>query len=103
MQINVLLNIILYFIRTLVHYGLLYRTESHPSSCKMGTGSFPGVKYGWGVLLTTHPLLVPWSCKSRAIPLSTLWATSGPVRETLYHYLLYPHRLLGSQLPGLIK
>jgi hypothetical protein len=33
----------------------------HPASCTMGTGSFPGVKYGRGVLLTTHPLLVPWS------------------------------------------
>jgi len=29
--------------------------EAHPASCKMGTGSFPGVKCGWGVLLTTHP------------------------------------------------
>jgi hypothetical protein len=28
---------------------------AHPASCKMGTGSFPGVKCGWGVLLTTHP------------------------------------------------
>ena len=27
----------------------------HPASCKMGTGSFPGVKCGRGVLLTTHP------------------------------------------------
>ena len=27
----------------------------HPASCKMSTGSFPGVKYGRGVLLTTHP------------------------------------------------
>jgi len=25
----------------------------------MGTGSFPGVKCGRGVTLTTHPLLVP--------------------------------------------
>ena len=25
------------------------------------TGSFPGVKSGRGVTLTTHPLLVPWS------------------------------------------
>jgi len=33
----------------------------------MGTGSFPGVKCGRGVLLTTHPLLVPRSWKSRAI------------------------------------
>ena len=28
---------------------------AHPASCKMGTGSFPGVKCGRGVLLTTHP------------------------------------------------
>jgi len=47
------------------------------ASCKMGTGSFPGVKCGRGLLLTTHPLLVPWSWKSRAIPLPTLWATPG--------------------------
>ena len=47
----------------------------HPASCKMGTGSFPGVKCGRGLLLTTYPLLVPRSRKSRAIPLPTLWAT----------------------------
>ena len=34
-------------------------TGAHPASCTMGTGSFPGVKYGRGVLLTTHPLLMP--------------------------------------------
>ena len=45
------------------------------NSCTMGIGSFPGVKCGRGVLLTTHPLLVPRSWKSRAIPLPTLWAT----------------------------
>jgi len=50
---------------------------AHPASCKMGTGSFPGVKWGRGVLLTTHPLLVPRSWKSRAILLPTLWATLG--------------------------
>ena len=55
---------------------------AHPASCTMGTGSFPGVKFGRGVLLTTHPLLVPWSWKSRAIPLPTLWATTGPVTGT---------------------
>ena len=60
---------------------------AHPASCTMGTGSFPGVKYGRGVLLTTHPLLVPRSWKSRAIPLPTLWATSWPVTGTLYLYL----------------
>jgi hypothetical protein len=45
-----------------------------PSLLYNGNGSFPGVKYGRGVLLTTNPLLVPWSWKSRAIPL----ATAGP-------------------------
>jgi len=49
----------------------------HPASYKMGTGSFPGVKCGRGVLLTTHHLLVPRSWKNRAIPLLTLWATPG--------------------------
>jgi len=50
---------------------------AHPASCKMGTGSFSEVKCGRGVLLTTHPLLVLRSWKSRAIPLPTLWAKSG--------------------------
>ena len=40
----------------------------------MGTGSFPGVKSGRGVALTTHPLLVPWLRKSRAKPLLPIWA-----------------------------
>jgi hypothetical protein len=42
---------------------------AHPASCAMGTGSFQGVKSVRGVTLTPHPLLVPWSWKSRAIPL----------------------------------
>jgi hypothetical protein len=50
---------------------------AHTASCTMSTGSFPGVKCGWGLLLTTHPLLVPWSRKSRAIPLPIFWATPG--------------------------
>ena len=49
----------------------------HPASCTVGTGSFPRVKSGRGVLLTTHSLLVPRSWKSRATPLPTLWATPG--------------------------
>jgi len=40
-------------------------------------GLSPEVKCGRGVLLTTHPLLVPRSWKSRAIPLPALWATPG--------------------------
>ena len=50
----------------------------------------PGVKYGCGALLTTHHLLVPLSCKSRAIPLPTLWATIRPVTGTLYILLGFP-------------
>ena len=34
---------------------------AHPFSCTMSTGSFPDVKSGRGVRLTTHPFLVPWS------------------------------------------
>jgi hypothetical protein len=49
-------------------------TGAHPASCTMGTGSFPGVKSGRGVMLTPHPLLVPWSKKGRAIPLLPQWA-----------------------------
>jgi len=45
------------------------RPWAHPASCTMGTGSFPGVKCGQSVLLTTHPLPVSWSWKNRAIPL----------------------------------
>jgi hypothetical protein len=45
-----------------------------PASCTMRTASFLGIKCGRGVLLTTHPLLVPMSWKSIAMPLSTLWA-----------------------------
>jgi len=47
---------------------------AHPASCTVGTGSFTGVNCGRGVKLTTHPLLVPCSRKSRAIPLLPLRA-----------------------------
>jgi hypothetical protein len=47
---------------------------AHPASSTMGTGSFPGVKGGRGVMLTPHHLLVPCSRKSRAISLLPLWA-----------------------------
>jgi hypothetical protein len=42
---------------------------AHPASCTIDTGSFPKVKSGRGVTLTPHSLLVPWSWKSRAVPL----------------------------------
>jgi hypothetical protein len=64
---------------------------AHPASCTMGTRSFLGVKSGWAVTLTPHPLLVPWSRKSRAIPLLLLWAVQ-PVQSlsasTRVHFTL---------------
>ena len=53
----------------------------------MGTGSFLGVKCGRGVLLTTHPLLVPRSWKSMAIILPL--GHTGPVTGSLYLSLFY--------------
>ena len=44
-------------------------TGDQPASCTMFTRFFPGVKRDRGMLLTTNPLLVPWSRKSRAISL----------------------------------
>jgi len=55
---------------------------THTASCTMDTGSFPGEKSGRGVTLTSHPLLVPWSRKSRAIPLLPLWAVR-PVQSLI--------------------
>ena len=65
---------------------------AHPASCKVGTGSFPGVKYGRGVTLTTHPLLVPWSWKIRAIPLPTLWYHSKACNGEPLHLHFYKGR-----------
>ena len=68
--------------------------RAHPASCTMGTGSFPRVKSGRGVLLNSHHLLVPWSRKSKAIPLLPLWAVrpvqslSVCTRVHLYLYLI---------------
>ena len=66
----------------------LRRKIFHPSRLALGSiqpplqwvpGLSRGVKYGWGVLLNTHPLLVPQSWKSRALPIPTLWATTWPI------------------------
>jgi hypothetical protein len=55
----------------------------------MGTGGpFSGVKRGWGVTLTTHPHLVPWSWMSRSYtssPLSASMACNGTA--LLYFYI----------------
>jgi len=58
----------------------------HSASSTMGTGSFPGIKRGRGVMLAPRPLLVPWSWNGRAIPLPTLCATTGPVTGTVHVY-----------------
>jgi hypothetical protein len=51
------------------------RPWTHPASCTMRTGSFPGVKSGRGVTLTPHSLLVAKSKKQgRAIPLLSVRA-----------------------------
>ena len=69
---------------------------AHPASCIIGTGSFPVVKSGQGMMLTPHPLLVPWSWKIRAIPLLSLWAVR-PVQSlsacTRVHFTFTCYRL----------
>ena len=68
---------------------------AYPASCTMGTGSFPGVKSGRDVTLTSHPLLVPWSRKITAIPLLLVWTyclyrASVPVEGCTLPYLPVP-------------
>jgi len=78
--------------------------EAHPASCTMGTGSFPGVKCGRGVTLTSHPFLVPWSRKNRAIPLLSLWAVrpvqslSACTRVNFFYYRLGQDELNESRM-----
>ena len=65
---------------------------TNPASCTMGYGTFPGIKSGRGVTLSPHPLLVPRSCKSRAIPLppygpNGLYRSSVPVQGCTLRYL----------------
>ena len=59
--------------------GEIFRTCPHrpwgpPSLLYNGYRFFPGGKKRWGVTLTPHLLLVPWSRKVRTIPLLPLWA-----------------------------
>jgi len=72
---------------------------TNPPSCKMGTGSFPGVKGGRGVLLTTQPLLVPrsWKDSVRVAGWSTLCFSlqhghhSNPAAPNLQHTMNREH------------
>jgi len=43
---------------------------AHPASCKMGTGSFPEVKCGRGVLLTTQ------TCNGNTLPFFSMYGTA---------------------------
>jgi len=78
---------------------------AHPGTCTMGTVSFPGVNSGRGVTLTSHHLLVPWSRKSRAIPLLPLWAVRSvqslsACTVELYLYSAYgPYGLYRASVP----
>jgi hypothetical protein len=63
---------------------------AYPASCTMGTGSLPRVKSGRGVMLTPYPVLVPWSWKSKAIPLLPLMGrTACTEPQCLYKGDLY--------------
>ena len=50
---------------------------AHPDSSKMGTGSFPGVKCGRGVMLSTHP---HFQCCGHGRVELYLYPPSGPHR-----------------------
>jgi len=65
----------------------------------MGTGSFPGVRCSWGVMLTPHPFLVPrskteWSYTS-TLPKSLRGLWKG---ETYLHCVMYIHISLASHM-----
>jgi len=75
---------------------------AHPASCTMGSESFPEVKCGLGVTLTTYPLLVPWSRKRRAIPVLPLWAVRSVQNLsacTRVHFTFYPFTKVKIILP----
>jgi len=55
----------------------------------MGTGYFPGVKCGRGVLLTTHPLLVPQSYYTSTNPL-------GHTRPVTWNFTFYIYNYFGN-------
>jgi hypothetical protein len=72
-------------------WGEIFRTYPHrlrgpPNLLYSGYRLFPGGKGGRGVMLTTHPLLVPKLRKSWAITPLTLWVLRGLLRGSLYPY-----------------
>jgi hypothetical protein len=64
------------------------RLRDPPSFLNNGYRVFPGDNGGRGVMLTTHPLLVPGLRKNWVIPPLTLWVLLGLLRGSLYLLLL---------------
>ena len=82
-------------------WGEIFRTcpvrpWGPPSLLYNGYRVFPGIKERPGVTLAPHPLLVPWSRKSRAITLLPLWFVL-PVQSlsacTRAHFTFLPETL----------
>jgi hypothetical protein len=71
-------------------FGEIFRTypdrlRGPPSLLYNGYRVFPGAKGGRGVMLTTHPLLVPRLRKSWAVPPLTLWVLLGLLRGSPFY------------------
>jgi len=60
----------------------------HPTSCTMGNGSFSGAKRP-GRDADPSPLPVPWSRKSRAIPLLPLWVFVACYRGNFIFHIIF--------------
>jgi hypothetical protein len=69
-----------------------------PSLLYKGTGSFPGVESGRGVTLTPHPLLMPRSRMSGAVPLLPLWAFGACYRANFTFYKFRLSERIGIQI-----
>ena len=75
---------------------------AHPASSTVGTGSFPGVKSGRSVTLTTHPLLMLWSRKGRAmllLPLCVVRPVESRSACTVQLYLYFSQYLYSTAIP----
>jgi hypothetical protein len=95
LQLNIYYNIILLLLLLLLllliesRWGGIFRTypdrlRGPPSLLYNGYWVFPGGKGDRGVMLTTHPLLVPRLRKSWAVPPLTLWVLLGLLRISLF-------------------
>jgi hypothetical protein len=79
-------------------WGEIFRTypdrvRDPPSLLYDGYRVFPRGKGGRGVMMTTHPLLVPRLRNGWAIPPLTLWVLLGLLQGSLYLYLRVTNRI----------